>query len=47
MIISVLCTVTIGLVKGLEELEIRARGETIEVTALLKSFRILGRDQET
>ena len=39
--IGALYTVTKGLVKGLEELEIRTRVETIQTTALLRSARIL------
>ena len=37
------CTVTKGLVQGLEDLEIRGRVETIQTTALLRLDRILGR----
>ena len=47
IVISVLGTVTEGLLKGLEELEIRGRVETIQTTALLRSARILRRVQET
>ena len=36
-----------GLVKGLEDMEIRGQAESIQTTALLKSARILGRLQET
>ena len=36
-------TVTEGLVKGLEDLEIRGRVETIPITALLRLARILRR----
>ena len=39
--IESLGTVTAGLVQGLEELEIRERVETIQITALLRSARIL------
>ena len=41
--IGTLGTVTKGLVKGLEDLEIRGRVETIQTTALLISTRILRR----
>ena len=37
IVISALSTVTKGLVKGLEDLEIRGRVETIQTTALLRS----------
>ena len=40
-------TVTKGLLKGLEDLEIRGRVETIQITALLKTARILRRVLET
>ena len=40
-------TVTKGLVKILEDLEIRGRVETIQTTALLRSARILRRILET
>ena len=40
-------TVTKGLLKGLEELKIRGRVETIQTTALLRTARILGRVLET
>ena len=40
-------TVTKGLIKGLEDLEIRGRVETIQTTALLRSARILRRVLET
>ena len=36
-------TVTKGLIKGLDDLEIRERVETIQNTALLRSARILRR----
>ena len=45
--IGALCTVTEGLLKGLEDLEIRGRVETIQNTALLKLARILRRVLET
>ena len=40
-------TVTKGLLKGLEDLEVGGRGETIQTTALLKTARILRRVLET
>ena len=40
-------TVTKGLFKGLEDLEVGGRVETIQTTALLKTTRILRRVQET
>ena len=46
-VIGALCTVTKGLEKGLEDLEIRGRVETIQTTALLKSTRILRRVLDT
>ena len=45
--IGALGTITKGLIKGLESLEIRGRVETIQTTALLRSARILRRDLET
>ena len=45
--IGALDTVTKGLVKGLEDLEIRGRVETIQIKALLRSARILRRVLET
>ena len=47
IVISALGTVTKGLVKGLEDLEIRGRVGTIQTTALLRSTRILRSVQET
>ena len=47
IVIGALGTVTKGLVKGLENLEIRGRVETIQTTALLGSARILRRMLET
>ena len=47
IVIGVLDTVTKGLVQGLEDLEIRGRVETIQMTALLRSARILRRVLET
>ena len=40
IIIVSLGTITKGLIKGLEDLEIRGRVETIQTTALLRSARI-------
>ena len=40
IVIGTLGTVTKGLVKGLEDLEIRGQVETIQTTALLRSVRI-------
>ena len=40
-------TVTKGLLKGLEDLEIRGRAETIQTTALLRTAIILRRVLET
>ena len=40
-------TVTKGSLKGLENLEVGGRVETIQTTALLKTARILRRVQET
>ena len=36
-----------GLVKGLKDVEIRGKVETIQITAISKSNRILRRAQET
>ena len=41
------CTATKGLLKGLEDLEIRGRDETIQTTAFLRADRILRRVLET
>ena len=41
IVISALCTVTKGLVQGLEDLEIREWVETIQTIALLISARIM------
>ena len=43
IVIDAFGTVTKGLVKGLEDLDIRGRVETIETTALLRSATILRR----
>ena len=40
-------TVTKGLFKGLEDLEVGGRVDTIQMTALLKTARILRRVLET
>ena len=40
-------TVTKGLLKGLEDLEVGGRVETIKTTTLLRNARILGRVLET
>ena len=40
-------TVTKGLLKGLEDLEVGGRVETIQTTALLKTARMLSRILET
>ena len=47
IISGALGTVTEGILKGLEELEIRWQVETIQTTTLLRSARILRRAQET
>ena len=47
IIIDALGTVTKGLIKGLEDLEIKGRVETIQTTVLLRSARILRRVLET
>ena len=47
IVIGSLCTVTKRLVQGQENLEIRVQVETIQITALLKSVRILTRIRET
>ena len=41
LVIGALGTVTKGLIKGLEELEIRGLTKTIQATILLRSVRIL------
>ena len=43
IMIGAFCTVTKGLLKGLEDLEVRGRVETIQTTALLRTARILKR----
>ena len=47
IVIDTLGTAIKGLIKGLVDLEIRGRVETIQTTALLGSARILRRGQET
>ena len=47
IVIGALGTITKGLLKGLEDLKIGGRVETIQTTALLRMARILRRDLET
>ena len=47
IVIGALGTVTKGLIQGLEDLEIRGRVETIQITALLRSVKILTKVRET
>ena len=47
VVIGAFGTVTKGLLKGLEDLEVGDRVETIQITALLKTSRILRRILET
>ena len=47
IVIGALGTVTKGLLKGLEDLEVGGRVETIETTVLLRTARILRRVLET
>ena len=47
IVIGVFGTETKGLLKGLEDLEVGGRVETIQTTALLKTARILRRVRET
>ena len=47
IVIGAVGTVTKGLIKGLEDLEIRGRVEAIQTTTLLRSARILRRVLET
>ena len=47
IVIGVLGTVTKGLLKGLAELEVDGRVETIQTTTLLRTARILRRVLET
>ena len=47
IVIGALDTITKGLLKGLEDLEVGGRVETIQTTALLRTARILRRVLET
>ena len=47
IVIGVLGTITEGLLKGLEDLEVGGRVETIQMTALPRTARILRRVLET
>ena len=47
IVIGALTTITKGLLKGLEDLEVGGRVETIQTTALLRTARILRRVLET
>ena len=47
IVIGALGTITKGLLKGLEDLEVGGRVETIQMTALLRTARILRRVMET
>ena len=47
IVIGAFGTVTKGLLKGLEDLEVGGRAETIQTTALLKTARMLRRVLET
>ena len=47
IVIGALGTITKGLLKGLEDLEVDERVETIQMTALLRTDRILRRVLET
>ena len=47
IVIGAFATVSEGLLKGLEDLEVGRRVETIQTTALLKTARILRRVLET
>ena len=47
IVIGALDTITKGLLKGLEDLEVGGRVETIQTTALLRTGRILRRVLET
>ena len=47
IVIGAFGTITKGLLKGLEDLEVGGRLETIQTTALLKTARILRRVLET
>ncbi len=47
IVIDAFGTLTKGLLKGLEDLEVGGRGETIQTIALLRTARILRRVLET
>ena len=47
IVIGALGTITNGLLKGLEDLEVGGQGETIQTTALLRAARILRQVLET
>ena len=47
VVIGVFGTVTKGLLKGLEDLEVGGRVETIQTTVLLRTAKILRRVMET
>ena len=47
ILIGAFGTITKGLLKGLEDLEVVRRAETIQMTALLRTARILRRVLET
>ena len=47
IVIGAFRAVTIGLLKGLEDLEVGGQVETIQTTVLLRTARILRRDLET
>ena len=47
IVIGAFGTVTKGLLKGLENLDVGGRAETVQTTALLKTARILRRVLET
>ena len=47
IVIGAFCTVTKGLLKWLEDLEVGGRVETVKTTALLRTARILRRVRET
>ena len=47
IVIGAFCTVTKGLLKGLEDLRVGERVETFQTTALLRAARILRRVLET
>ena len=47
IVVGALGTITKGLLKGLEDLEVGGRVETIQTTTLLRTVRILKRVLET